>query len=306
MEEIKIKGKCFNYEPEQLSYETSVVIDKDIARENLLLFKKIADRNNFNFLIFYGTLLGAIREHDFISHDIDIDVVTNDEDKLLEIIPELINNGFKFIRYESSPSLKSYTTLYSFRRSSVYIDVYIAYKEKNKYNLLNCYIKKSFIENKMQYEFLDEKFTIPKEYIKILKLLYGKDWKIPQKNKPGDFKPRRNIIYYLKRVYRRFFKKKYWLQIFTTGYISNPTLLFLIYNCLDVFVCPSIIENLPYTILESICSGTPVTAFKAGGNPDIIEHKYNGYLATPYDSSDLARRIDYCIENKSILSKNVW
>ena len=133
MEEIKIKGKCFNYEPEQLSYETSVVIDKDIARENLLLFKKIADRNNFNFLIFYGTLLGAIREHDFISHDIDIDVVTNDEDKLLEIIPELINNGFKFIRYESSPSLKSYTTLYSFRRSSVYIDVYIAYKEKNKY-----------------------------------------------------------------------------------------------------------------------------------------------------------------------------
>lgn len=56
--------------------------------------------------------------------------------------------------------------------------------------------------------------------------------------------------------------------------------------------------------MESICSGTPVTAFKAGGNPDIIEHQYNGYLATPYDSSDLARGIDYCIENKSILSKN--
>lgn len=94
------------------------------------------------------------------------------------------------------------------------------------------------------------------------------------------------------------------INCFSAGYISNHTLLSLIYNCLDVFVCPSIIENLPYTILESICSGTPVTAFKAGGNPDIIEHQYNGYLATPYDSSDLARGIDYCMENKSILSKN--
>ena len=56
--------------------------------------------------------------------------------------------------------------------------------------------------------------------------------------------------------------------------------------------------------MESICSGTPVTAFKAGGNPDIIEHKYNGYLATPYDSSDLVTGVDYCIENKAILSKN--
>lgn len=100
------------------------------------------------------------------------------------------------------------------------------------------------------------------------------------------------------------FIKQTGITCFPAGYISNPTILSLIYNCLDVFVCPSIIENLPYTILESICSGTPVTAFKAGGNPDIIEHKYNGYLATPYDSSDLARGIDYCIENKSILSKN--
>lgn len=56
--------------------------------------------------------------------------------------------------------------------------------------------------------------------------------------------------------------------------------------------------------MESICSGTPVTAFNTGGNPDIIEHKYNGYLATPYDSSDLTTGIEYCIENKSILSKN--
>lgn len=205
---ITINGKEFVYSPEKLSYETSVHLNIIEAKENLLLFKKIADSHNFSFLLFYGTLLGAIRENDFIKHDIDIDIVTNDENKLLEIIPDLLKNDFSFIRYEKNKSQKSYTTLYSFRRKSVYIDVYIAYKEKRKYNLLGVLIKKDFIENTIKYNFIDTDFTIPKNYLKILKILYGKTWRIPIENQPGDFKGRKSFISFIRKIIPKKIKNK--------------------------------------------------------------------------------------------------
>jgi glycosyltransferase involved in cell wall biosynthesis len=89
---------------------------------------------------------------------------------------------------------------------------------------------------------------------------------------------------------------------FATGFIANPIILSSIYNCCDVFVCPSLLENLPFTCLESICCGVPVAAFNVGGIPDIIEHKKNGYLAKPYDDEDLAFGIEYCLEHHNELS----
>ena len=49
-------------------------IDKTIAKENLTILKKVCDDSDLPFILFYGTLLGAIREHDFITHDEDIDI----------------------------------------------------------------------------------------------------------------------------------------------------------------------------------------------------------------------------------------
>jgi len=94
------------------------------------------------------------------------------------------------------------------------------------------------------------------------------------------------------------------IPAFYTGYIASPVILATIYNCCDVFVCPSIIENLPYTCLEAICCGVPVAAFNTGGIPDIVEHKYNGYLAEPFDTDDLHRGIMYAFDNLKNLSEN--
>lgn len=88
------------------------------------------------------------------------------------------------------------------------------------------------------------------------------------------------------------------------GYIGDPAKMAELYNLCDVFVCPSVIENLPYTCLEAICCGTPVAAFNTGGIPDVVEHKYNGYLAKPFDTDDLAVGIRYVLENKAALSQN--
>lgn len=79
------------------------------------------------------------------------------------------------------------------------------------------------------------------------------------------------------------------------GFLNNDYAITLMYNAADVFVAPSLADNLPYTILEAESCGTPVVAFNIGGIPELIDHKKNGYLAAYKDSHDLAEGIKYCI-----------
>ena len=57
------------------------VINKEISQENLLLLKRILDNYSIFFGLIAGTLLGAVREHDFINHDEDTDLFFLEEDK---------------------------------------------------------------------------------------------------------------------------------------------------------------------------------------------------------------------------------
>ena len=65
----------------------------------------------------------------------------------------------------------------------------------------------------------------------------------------------------------------------------------------DVFVAPSIQDNLPNTVIEALACGTPVVAFRIGGMPDMIDHGETGWLAHPYDHRDLAKGIVHVIED---------
>ncbi|MCM4156124.1 glycosyltransferase [Gramella sp. AN32] len=80
------------------------------------------------------------------------------------------------------------------------------------------------------------------------------------------------------------------------GFLTNEYATNIMYNAADVFLAPSLADNLPYSILESHYCGTPVVAFNIGGIPDLIEHKGNGYLAEYKNSIDLAKGIKYCID----------
>jgi glycosyltransferase involved in cell wall biosynthesis len=69
------------------------------------------------------------------------------------------------------------------------------------------------------------------------------------------------------------------------------------YIASSLIVVPSLSENLSNIIMESLSCGTPVVAFNIGGNPDLIDHKINGYLAKAFDTDDLAHGIDFCLKN---------
>jgi glycosyltransferase involved in cell wall biosynthesis len=82
------------------------------------------------------------------------------------------------------------------------------------------------------------------------------------------------------------------------GTLNDDLSLALAYSAADVFVLPSIQDNLPNTIMEAISCGTPSVAFNIGGMPDMIEHEKNGYLAQPYKIEDLAQGIAWVLENE--------
>ena len=83
-----------------------------------------------------------------------------------------------------------------------------------------------------------------------------------------------------------------------TGHLSDEYSTVLVYNAADVFIAPSLADNLPTTILESLSCGTPVVGFNVGGIPDMIKHKENGYLAKYKDANDISEGIKFCLENK--------
>jgi glycosyltransferase involved in cell wall biosynthesis len=81
------------------------------------------------------------------------------------------------------------------------------------------------------------------------------------------------------------------------GKLESDQDLARLYSAADVFVAPSAQDNLPNTIMEALACGTPCVAFRVGGIPDMIHHESNGYLATPGDSQELARGIDWVLED---------
>ena len=80
-------------------------------------------------------------------------------------------------------------------------------------------------------------------------------------------------------------------EVVNFGRISDDFHLALINNAADVFVAPSMQENLANTVMESLTCGTPVVSFDIGGMPDMIIHGKNGYLAKAFEISDLAEGI---------------
>ena len=72
------------------------------------------------------------------------------------------------------------------------------------------------------------------------------------------------------------------------SFVSDPSRLVEIYNAADVFVLPSLQDNLPNTVVESLSCGTPVVGFEIGGVPEMVEHGRTGFLAEPKNSLSLA------------------
>ena len=86
------------------------------------------------------------------------------------------------------------------------------------------------------------------------------------------------------------------MKAYPLGYVNEEQRIVDVYNAADVFVLPSLSENLPNTIMEAMACGVPCVAFKVGGIPEEIDHLKNGYVAAYRDAEDLAKGIAWVLE----------
>lgn len=152
-------------------------IDKAKARENLLLLKGILDKHRLSFCLAFGTLLGAVREKDFITHDEDIDLMMmkSDRNKLLSLLWVLREKGFEVARYEPRGLL-------SIIRKGEYIDFYFFEEYPEAPSLYHCcrdLCPKAFLDEITELPFQGANFWVPKDYERYLAYTYGENWRTP-------------------------------------------------------------------------------------------------------------------------------
>ena len=88
------------------------------------------------------------------------------------------------------------------------------------------------------------------------------------------------------------------MPVVSLGRINDDKKLATVYSAADVFVAPSMLENLSNTVMEAMACGTPCVSFRQGGVVDLVDHEVSGYLAKPYDVEDFAEGIAWILEDK--------
>lgn len=81
------------------------------------------------------------------------------------------------------------------------------------------------------------------------------------------------------------------LKVHEMGFVTDAVAMADLYRAADLFVTPSLEENLPNMIMEAMACGTPCVGFAIGGIPEMITPGVTGYLAEYRSAEDLARGI---------------
>lgn len=87
------------------------------------------------------------------------------------------------------------------------------------------------------------------------------------------------------------------LKVNQLGFINNEQQMIFVYNAADVYVIPSLEDNLPNTVMESLSCGTPVVGFNTGGIPEMVNHLNNGFIASQGNAGQLAEGIKYILSS---------
>ena len=88
-------------------------------------------------------------------------------------------------------------------------------------------------------------------------------------------------------------------KIHFTGYVSQEFFRFCL-NASDILLLPTLADNLPTILIESIACGTPAVTFDVGGCGEIIRHLETGYLAKHQDTNDFVNGIITLLKNQNM------
>ncbi|MCK4336711.1 MAG: glycosyltransferase family 4 protein, partial [Candidatus Aminicenantes bacterium] len=73
-------------------------------------------------------------------------------------------------------------------------------------------------------------------------------------------------------------------------------------KAMDLLIVASRVESFGRTAVEAMAAGTPVLALKAGGLPEIISHKQNGYLMDSADPDTIQSAVESVFKDPALTS----
>lgn len=180
-------------------------IKKEKQGENLLLtgkevleiLNKTSQKTGVKYWLEFGTLLGKIRENNFIGHDINFDIGIMKEELIPKFIIDIENEGFKRI---SSLSLKNEGLKnIKYEYKGIEIEIFLFDRKDNKvicyledkngiisaYKLSNSTLKET--------KFMGIETYIPRNSLKRLLEIYGKNFNISDPDWKEEMSPSRYL-----------------------------------------------------------------------------------------------------------------
>jgi len=180
-ESIKIQAqKNIQYNEQKLIYQNKK-FDKVKALETLKKLNSLG----LTYFLMAGTLLGVIRNGDFLDHDNDIDIGIIGDNDAEQIKNILIENGFTFYK---EFGIKGKSLEYRFFNGGIQLDIFFYYEDGDQ-----IYFAASS-NNGEYYKYIFDKFNIvttnlknirvniPSNAEKYIETQYGLDWMIEKKD----------------------------------------------------------------------------------------------------------------------------
>ena len=193
MKYIKTSKGNFPYE-QKFIYLGIKRINKSISFDNLKDILTVMKSHNIRVSPACGSLLGIIRDGDFIDwdEDIDLNILQEDIERFKNSLWDLKEKGFELSRCDRCGHL------YSVTRNGEFVDFYIMEKisPEIRTNMGPDFVFDKHLVNLMDWDFNGLKIQVPVEYESYLELMYG-DWRTPVQYADFEISKFRILVKYI-------------------------------------------------------------------------------------------------------------
>lgn len=176
---IKTSKGYFEYDS-HLMYFGNHKIDKDIMLENIQILSLYLDKIGINWGPAFGTLIGIVRNDDFLPWNpvFDIYILKEDEERFKDVLWLLQEVGFNLVRHERRG-------LYYLKRNNEVIKVFVLHKISSdvRHTGGSDFIHEKYLQNTVKWNFNDIMLNVPEEVDEYLSFRYGENWITPLQTK---------------------------------------------------------------------------------------------------------------------------